>query len=689
MPNDWKFRWILNAPAVMLSRMKWTGRQAMKRLALVIAAAAASGWPAAAQRPAAPPVPQAELDRFEAVLEADPRTAGEIMDALAAARANRPAALRPDPLLSGLAGRYYLQRGWTPVALAHLRHADAAEVPRPQLIAALLALAEAQALSGDRAAAAAALRRLEALAPGAAERRRAALLAARVALVTDPGAALEAVRPLLADGDAGARFEAEFIAAQAHSLLGNRTAADAAADRMWATAASAPSASAAPVRAALLRAAMAEARGDTDAVTAMLNAAGAQAAALEGDLTDQLPVCGDGGVVPGDYATFGLLGRGEVQELLPLTASRPAAVAAFHDALLQFGGLRWEGRPAAGLTVTVRCRTTPTAQYRAMPSRNELTEWFAERGLFFTFSVDSDSEGIAALSRRLGELEERFGPDHPHLIPLRLELAGRILLGAASGGVDLVESDRLHDQAVAAMRRIGGADRTLPPPETDALRRRMARASTPAQALQYAQAGFAQYLAWAPLDDAFAEFQMWMAALAAESNETATALTRAMLARFPEGSRDPRRRALQMRLGALQAAAGDRDAARASYRAAGVPASACAMMDEPAAHVSGTITTEDYPPSAILNDFAGTTAMEFTVGRDGTAAGMRLVLSSPGGVFDRITREAFARFGFTPARHGGRTQTCTGQFQRVLWQLPEEREDLAPPDSMAPDPERI
>jgi TonB family protein len=113
------------------------------------------------------------------------------------------------------------------------------------------------------------------------------------------------------------------------------------------------------------------------------------------------------------------------------------------------------------------------------------------------------------------------------------------------------------------------------------------------------------------------------------------------------------------------------------------------MMDEPAAHVTGTITTEDYPPSAIANDLVGTTAMEFSVGPDGTATGLRLVFSSPGGVFDRITESAIARFEFTPARNGGRTRACSGEFQRVLWQLPAEREDLPPPDSVAPDPERI
>ncbi|MEA3017798.1 MAG: hypothetical protein QOI38_2520, partial [Sphingomonadales bacterium] len=61
----------------------------MKGLAPIIAAAAAFGSPAAAQAPPPPPVPQAELDRFETVLESDPRAAGEIIDALAAARANR------------------------------------------------------------------------------------------------------------------------------------------------------------------------------------------------------------------------------------------------------------------------------------------------------------------------------------------------------------------------------------------------------------------------------------------------------------------------------------------------------------------------------------------------------------------------------------------------------------------------
>ncbi|HEX8654903.1 MAG TPA: energy transducer TonB [Allosphingosinicella sp.] len=664
----------------------------MRKSGLVIAAAAALACSAAAQQPPAAPaaaVPQAELDRFEQAFATDPRATTQILDALTAVRARVPATLRPDPLLSGLAGRLYLQRGWIPLALAYLRHADAPEVPRPQRIQALLALAEAQGRSGDGAAAAATLRRIEALSPSPAERRRAALLSARFQVASAPRAALEAIQPLLADANAADRFEAEFIAAQAQSLLGDGAAAQAAADRMWASAGAAPASLGAPVRAALLRAALAEQRGDLEAQAAMLNVAAAQSVQVGSALARQLPVCGDGGLRPEDRVTFGLIGRGGEEELVPLTASRPAIAQLFLEPLMDVPLLRLEGRPDAGVTIAVRCRRIPSIDYRDPPRRSGFAEWFADRGLFFTLTESVDLEDIAALSRRVGEMEERLGGEDAQLIAARLDLSAWIAARAEFGDVDLEEAYRLHDSAIAAMRRIGGVERALPPAASDIFRRRMMESASSEETMRLAREVVPGYLAGLPVEDAFDTLQLWLAGFRDTPNDLATSLVQAMLARLPASASDPRRRAMLMRLGQLQAEAGDRSAARASYRAAGVPADACLMMDQPASHVSGTIVNDDYPARAVRNSYAGSTTMEYDVGADGAGARMRVILSVPSGVFDPVTEVAFQRFRFAPARHGGRARACAAQTRQVRWRLPADAPGLPPPGEAPPIGDRI
>ena len=150
------------------------------------------------------------------------------------------------------------------------------------------------------------------------------------------------------------------LASQAHSLLGDRVAALAAADRAWALAPALPEQQFAPLRAALLRAGLAAAASDRSQLLAMLNLAGASEVEMKGEIRTYLPTCGEGGLTPADHATFAAYGADlEWERLMPVAASRPAAVAPFVRALGGRQLLNRSRQAPGGLVVTVRCRTTP------------------------------------------------------------------------------------------------------------------------------------------------------------------------------------------------------------------------------------------------------------------------------------------------------------------------------------------
>ena len=664
-------------------------RLARCRLMFAVGCVIAAASPAVAQpaRPASPVVRSAaaEIERFERALAADDlQSLHESFDALLDARASGPAPLRPDPLLSGLVGRLYLERGWSTFAIAYLRHADAPDVPRRQRVAALFALADAQARLGDRSGATETLRRLSAIGLDPADRSRAALTAARLTVSLDPAAALAAVEPLLSAEDPTRRFEAQFVAAQARSLLGDRAAAAAAAERAWATAAILRPAEEGPVRAAVLRAGLAASRGDRDAIIAMSKIAGASDTPLNSTFASALPVCGERGVTADDHVIFGVFGgRRAFEGIVALAASRSAVVPVFMDALNGGDILSVDHEPAAGTIITVRCRSAPAADFPAPLLRDGWAEWFADRGLFFVQSPEPDPEGIALLSRRLGQLEERLGADDARLITARLDLAERIETLGALGGGDTSESARLRTEIFAAMRRIGGTENALPPPEVEALHDRLRAARTPEDALAIRRGGMARLLALIPPDHAYIEVQDWLAHAPPDSAELSMQLVRAVLSRLPSRRDEPRRRALLLRLATVQRAAGDLSGARASWRAAGLAPGSCLALDEPPVHVEGTITDEHYPPDAIANGIAGATIVDFEVSADGRTANRRLILSAPSAIFDPITDETFAAFAFLPGRSGGQARACTGMTRSVRWQLPDD-EELAPPDRNPP-----
>lgn len=639
--------------------------------------------PAAQAVAYAPPSPAA-LARFEAAFAADDGPeAARILDDFTSPWLQANGDLRPNPLLSGLVGRYFAASGELGFALAYLRRADAPDVPEPQRSAALVALGEAEAAAGRLDAAALALRRAEALVSGGSFRARVELAAARVMAITDPRGALVRLQQRAGNDDPAMRFEAMLAAVRAHALLGDRSAAGAAAERAWVAAATLPISARAPLRAALLLAALAAQRGDEPVLLAMLGVAGARAT-MAPDVVDVLPLCGTSGLTAADHVTFALYSAGDRRPdmLEPVTASRAEAVRPFFEAIAVRDLLMLGDVAAGGLIFTVRCRSTPSTNFMPPVADGSWAEWFAARGMFGRFAPLADLDDIATLSTRVGDLETRFGTDDPRLIAARLDLATRLAFRAAvAGDADPREAARLREQAMAAMRRTGGAEAAL---AGESIATILERRSASGQSREAMRAELVEMIAGLPIDVAYVH-AMWLSGDTDMPDEAALSLVRGLLARLPE-EMDPRRRALTARLVDLLQRAGDERAARLAARAAGIAADDCRLLSDPPTVTEAGITNDDYPAGALEAEAAGISVIDFAVGADGRVLRPRIILSAPSMVFDRAAAAGAATFRFGPGNAGGGVRPCSGRVQRVIWRLPTESEPVpvAPPP---PDPD--
>lgn len=90
---------------------------------------------------------------------------------------------------------------------------------------------------------------------------------------------------------------------------------------------------------------------------------------------------------------------------------------------------------------------------------------------------------------------------------------------------------------------------------------------------------------------------------------------------------------------------------------------------EPAVQKSGSISDEDYPPSSIRNEEAGTSVARFTIGTDGKVTECSASGASP--ALDAETcKLIMRRFRFKPAKDSGGNPIAASKTQRVTWRLP-------------------
>jgi hypothetical protein len=620
--------------------------------------------------------PEASVAAFEAAMrDLDSRLASRTADALASRYRLDHKDAAPDPLLSGMSGRLFLERGQPATALPYLRHADAPDLPAPLRIAAGFARAEAEEAVGEWPAAAATFERLLALPLDPGQQLAARLGLGRVRLADDPSGALTAAEALAPAAPAGRRWEVELLAAQALSLLGRGAEADAAARRAWVDAAEAGMEAAAPMRVALVRAGLAAAAGRREPLIAMLSTANASVNGIDTDLVEATPVCGTEGLVPADFAILGAYTRlNTTQWLIPIAASRPAAAAAFRKALSGRRLLDTTGTPPGGVVFTIRCRTTPSSDYVPAFAADPLTQWFADRGLYFPLAAEPELEDINRLSNEIAELTAKYGEGHLAVLPLQVSLL-MMLEQRASSETDVAEWQvvELRRKIAEALARAGGADGFAPDAQAEAERARLEKAGSFDQAMAIYRGSMERLIGTVPPDYAYSGLRLWLDGDHDLPEATRRRVIETLLKRIGGGPDDPVRRALQRRLGAVARKSGDIAAARAAFAAAGLPRDSCAVAETPPAMKEHGIVDDDYPPDAIAPNIAGATVLELDLGADGRVVGSRSILATPSLVFDPLIGTKVPGFSLTPASEGGRPRACRGLLQTIRWRMPEDK----------------
>jgi hypothetical protein len=639
----------------------------MKSVLAAAAAALAAGAAFAAPPPAAAPADP--VGAFEAAMaKDDSEGAARAIDPLIDARRRKDMPLRPDPLLSGLVGRMYLPHA-PGAAEAFLAFADGPGVPPRQRALAGLGLAAAREAQGETDAALAALAKVDPAELTAEERGRVAVARARLLLTRDPAAARAAAAAVQEAGPA--LWEAELVAAEAASLLGDPAAARAAAARAWAAAGEARPQDYAPVRVAAVRAALAAAAGDTQGSLAMLNAAGAARAAFTARIAELLPVCGEAGLTGADEATFAVVaGPERLPQLIPVAASRPLAARRLFDALAGAAVVSEVSEGLIGDTLRVRCRTAPSAAWDP-PARGPepVSTWFASRGLYATLRNGDAEALINDIGNDVERLSASLGDDHPALIPLHFRLAELLRLRAQeSGDVEAWQVERLLSKAAAGMAATGGAEGLY---ETDAQRqedRRAAAATDFEQGLALVRAVALKRLGEMAAPYAYPFLMGWLG----KDKTLPDATKRLAIETVAKGiadPADPRRRTLDLLRLRLDAKSDPAAAAR-DRRALALPPDVCAGADADIDVKSHPFTDETYAAEALRYSLQGASAMELTLDAGGRVTGHRILVSAPAGLFDEEIAKAAPVMELTPPVFAGKPRGCRGYVQTVTWKMP-------------------
>jgi protein TonB len=101
--------------------------------------------------------------------------------------------------------------------------------------------------------------------------------------------------------------------------------------------------------------------------------------------------------------------------------------------------------------------------------------------------------------------------------------------------------------------------------------------------------------------------------------------------------------------------------------------SAGAARGRDAVHRSGTITNDDYPPSALRERAEGISEIDLEIGEDGRVTGCKIAGSSGNSALDSTACSlARRRFRFVPATDAKGRNVPGRSSRSVYWRLPDE-----------------
>lgn len=634
---------------------------------------------------------ETQLERFNrAIVSGNGLEAAPIVDGLIASRLPADGAPASDALVNSMIGRLYLLAGHEAPALGYLAQAPANSLPPSVRAETLLAYAIALKRHGRREEALAAFRGASRNATDLSQDFRSAIGLAEELLPTDPGGALRLSFPLLTSAEAASRWRAAYVSSLASSLLGDQSTARMYADRAWTDAAMAPPRELAPLHVSVLRAGLAAQAGDKQALHAMLAAANAMAVSRGDDVSRQLPVCGDDGLKPSDFVIFGALtGPYHSNSLVPIAASNPSIVAAFHDRLAGRAVLKADNVSyATGTVFTVSCVTRVDSGFmKDTEPSDPLVGWFAQRGIYpVSMKPESDDPGINEVGNRLDDLQRRFGKHSPLLIQAQWQLL--MLLEVRSLAGDPVPPGRLVELRAEI---IDGLKRSNAPGElVDLLELR-----TEMDRLMRAAAAQGK-------PDLAAFQSIWTQVMQKVPFPVARRFVRSMLESFREnfptdqiktvmalGDRAPSslsgrdKQAFLLTLAGAKRSAGMLEEARRDVAATGLAPDICVRADSPPIMLEQKFRPDDYPYDLVPAELKGYSLVEFDVTAAGTPAQPRTILSFPSGLFDQATEDGVGTMRFTAPTVNGKSRACRAHTQGVTWRL-EGEEDFSPP-TLLPD----
>jgi hypothetical protein len=637
----------------------------MRAFLLLIAAAGLS-----AEAP-----PAAELQRYDQALSAFQFDAArKIVDTLIHQRVPSDGKPRPDPLLNAMIGRLYLIAHQPDEAGGYLDQAPIAELPASMRAAAALDHARTLELRGDSAAAIQAFREAAATADNDDQRRRAAIGIARDILPQDPAAARADLLPIANGAAEPRRWEARYLLALASSLLGDSASARQWADGAWVDAATAALPDFAPIRVEVLRAGLAAAAGDVAAERAMLTGANGLDATATSSLSTQLPLCGDSGLNPSDFVIFGFAsGPLKFRELVPIAASRPAAVLPFEDALTSTSPINLgNGDTPVGTVFTVRCRTVISPFFMSKrPSADPLTEWAVANGLYLASVFDeSDDKHLAAVQRWVDTLSTRFGPDSPLLILPRWQLL-TILQERSFAGESVLRGEvtALRTEVAAGLRRAGAPGWLASSVEAPVRFEQLTNSAGSSGGGTQVEELFKKQLAEMPVGFSRAALVTTLESFQGEWPATAARLVLELNSNGPAPASTRDRQAWQFMVAEARRSLGQDVQARANLLAAGIPPDVCAANDSQPKLIEQHFSYEDYPSELIAGGQEGAVLLEFGLSPGGTPTNPRILYSLPSGLFDQVSENGLGGLQYKGPTRSGVAVSCRGITQPVRWQL--------------------
>jgi TonB family protein len=403
-------------------------------------------------------------------------------------------------------------------------------------------------------------------------------------------------------------------------------------------------------------------------------------------LNAQMPVCGDKGLKPSDFVIFAFaagpfLGR----QLVPVGASRTAAVAPFQDAIGAILPVKeGDGAKPLGTVFKVSCRSVVHVRFvndRTQP--DPILPWFVEKGTYPAMAFnEADNDHLNYVADRVDSLTAKFGKNNPLVLEAQWQRLSMLTARAQAG--DPVLPGQIGDLAA----QVSAGLRTASAPEWMA-----AMIDAQASSLMQAQAGMTpdeqmavftarirEQLQKLPVKVSYPLFQGLLATLPDQWPSQAAQLVLDYSPRALPTLTGRQRQAWLITLAGVQRDLGREAEAKKTIAGAGLEKDLCAAADSPVSLLEQHFSYDDYPDELIANEQEGTVFYEFNLTPTGSVTEPRVVYSLPTGLFDNPSAKGLSTVRYTPPIKQGKASSCRAVYQPIIWRL--EGSELMVPQLM-------